>query len=139
MFILLEVRKVQKSKGKQLLDRLLGLTCFGVLLLPAISFGQVDIDLIERKLRRLETKVYSILDHVEDLEALNQDLEDRLSLLERRIGRGDDRSKWICKIETTFKTYSAVGSSRALAEQKVIKKCKKDTIESNCRGASCSN
>ncbi|MBG08445.1 MAG: hypothetical protein CME68_06775 [Halobacteriovoraceae bacterium] len=130
---------MKKSEGKTLLERLFGLVCFGVLLVPAISFGQMDIDSIERKLRRLETKVYSILDHVEELEALNQDLEERLSLLERRLGRGDDRASWICKIETTFKTYSAVGNSRALAEEKVIKKCKKDTLESNCRGATCSN
>ena len=130
---------MEESKGKGFLKRILSFICFGALLIPAISFGQMDIDSIERKLRRLETKVYSILDHVEELEALNRDLEDRLSFLERRLGRGDDRPSWICKIETTFKTYSAVGSSRALAEQNVIKKCKKDTLESNCRGATCSN
>ena len=130
---------MQKSKVRIMLERFFGFLFVGGLLAPAISFGQMDIDLIERKLRRLETKVYSILDHVEELEVLNQDLEDRLSQLERRIGRGDDRASWICKIETTFKTYSAVSSSRALAEEKVIKKCKKDTLESNCRGAICSN
>ena len=130
---------MQKSKVRIMLERFLGLLFVGGLLAPAISFGQMDIDLLERKLRRLETKVYSILDHVEELEVLNQDLEDRLSQLERRIGRGDDHASWICKIETTFKTYSAVSSSRALAEEKVIKKCKKDTLESNCRGAICSN
>ena len=130
---------MQKSKVRMMLERFFGLLFFGGLLAPAISFGQMDIDLLERKLRRLETKVYSILDHVEELEVLNQDLEDRLSQLERRIGRGDDRANWICKIETTFKTYSAVSSSRALAEEKVIKKCKRDTLESNCRGAICSN
>ena len=130
---------MQKSKVRIMLERFFGLLFVGGLLVPAISFGQMDIDLLERKLRRLETKVYSILDHVEELEVLNQDLEDRLSQLERRIGRGDDRASWICKIETTFKTYSAVSSSRALAEEKVIKKCKRDTLESNCRGAICSN
>jgi len=130
---------MQKSKVRIMLDRFFGFLFVGGLLVPTISFGQMDIDLLERKLRRLETKVYSILDHVEELEVLNQDLEDRLSQLERRIGRGDDRASWICKIETTFKTYSAVSTSRALAEEKVIKKCKKDTLESNCRGAICSN
>jgi len=110
-----------------------------VLMMPAISFGQMDLDLIERKLRRLETKVYSLLDHVEDIETLNRDLEERVGQLERRLDGGGNHLSWICKIETTFKTYSAVGSSRALAEQKVIRKCVKDTLESNCRGAICSH
>ena len=132
---------MQKSKEDRLLGRVFSFLVIGgaALMIPAISFAQMDIDLIERKLRRLENKVYTLLDHVEEIEVLNRDLEDRLSRLERRLGRDGDRLNWICKIETTFKTYSAVSSSRALAEEKVIKKCKKDTIESNCRGATCSN
>ena len=62
--------------------------------------------------------------------------EDRIIDLERG---GVDRGEWICKIETTFKTYSAVGRSRAVAEENVIKKCNKDTLSSNCRNATCSN
>ena len=95
-----------------------------------------DLYSLERKLRKLERQVQDLANKVRDVEDINMNLEDRIVDLERS---GGNRGEWICKIETTFKTYSAVGRSRAVAEDNVIKKCNKDTLSSNCRNATCSN
>ena len=133
------MKKVSEFSALGRIFELLTVALF-VLTVPAISVGQDNIDLIERQIRRLESKVYTLLEHVEQIDLLNRDLEERVQELERKLeGEGERPLTWICKIETTFKTYSAVASSRALAEEKVIRKCVKDTLESNSRGAICSH
>lgn len=119
------------------MKKILALLAVVTFLYGGTAFSQDrDRYALERKLRKLERQVQDLVNRVRDVEDINVNLEDRIIDLERG---GVDRGEWICKIETTFKTYSAVGRSRAVAEENVIKKCNKDTLSSNCRNATCSN
>ena len=81
------MRKVSECGGLGRIFELLTVALF-VLTVPVVSVGQDNIDLIERKLRRLESKVYTLLEHVEQIDVLNRDLEERIQELERKLEGG---------------------------------------------------
>lgn len=72
------------------------------------------------------------------LEKAVYQLQNRVFHLE---SESNSKSDWICKITAMGETYTGIGGSRAVAEAKVFKNCKKGQKGSGffCKESKCTN
>jgi hypothetical protein len=96
----------------------------------------VDVDNQDNSVTALKQRVYQ-------LERAVRQLQETVFALQLRAPEERElREAWVCKISAMGESFSASAASRAVAEDRVLEKCKKSPSSQNgffCKNVSCAD